>query len=376
MADYYSTLGVPRDASEDDLKKAYRKLAMQYHPDRNNGSKEAEEKFKAITEAYDVLRDPQKRQVYDRYGEAGLRGGGGGYHHVDLSEALDMFMRNFGLGGMGDMFGAGGRGAGGGPRTGSDVKADVELDLAEVASGVEKELVLRVLDPCDRCEGAGAEPGTTTSRCTTCNGSGEVRRAQRSFFGQFVSVAPCPTCAGEGTVIPSPCRKCRGDGRMRVEKTIKVRIPPGVATGQYMTLRGAGNVGARGGTRGDVLIVFDVADDPRFERDGEDLYAEVLVTYPQLVFGADIEVPAVSGAVSLRLPPGTQSGQVFHLRGRGLPRVNSTGVGDLHVRVQLWTPDTLGEEEARLIRQLADVQRNPEARPKGFWTKMKEALGA
>jgi molecular chaperone DnaJ len=163
---------------------------------------------------------------------------------------------------------------------------------------------------------------------------------------------------------------------MRVEKTLKVRIPPGVATGQYMTLRGAGNVGPRGGPRGDILLVFDVADDPRFERDGEDLYAEVLVTYPQLVLGADVEVPAVSGSVSLRVPPGTQSGQVFHLRGRGLPRVNTGGLGDLHVRVQLWTPDSLGDEEAKLIRRLAEVQRNPEARPKGFWTKMKEALGA
>jgi len=377
MADYYSTLGVPRDASEDDLKKAYRKLAVQYHPDRNNGSKEAEEKFKAITEAYDVLRDPQKRQVYDRYGEAGLRGGGaGGFHHVDLSEALDMFMRNFGMGGgFGDMFGQGGRG-GGGPRTGSDIKVVVDLNLDEVASGIEKEIVIKALDPCDRCEGAGAEPGTSAQRCNTCAGTGEVRRAQRSFFGQFVSVAPCPTCAGEGTVIASPCRKCRGEGRTRVEKTIKVRIPAGVATGQYMTLRGAGNVGARGGQRGDVLLVFEVEDDPRFERDGEDLYAEVLVTYPQLVLGADVEVPAVNGSVSLRVPAGTQSGQVFHLRGRGLPRVNAGGVGDLHVRVQLWTPENVSGEEEKLIRRLAEVQQNPKAREKGFWTKMKEALGA
>jgi molecular chaperone DnaJ len=378
MSDFYSTLGVPRDASEDDLKKAYRKLAMQYHPDRNNGSKEAEEKFKAITEAYDVLRDPQKRQVYDRYGEAGLRGagGGGGYHHVDLSEALDMFMRNFGLGGMGDMFGQGGRGGAGGPRAGSDIKVVAEMTLEEVATGLEKEITVKALDPCDRCASSGAEPGTSAQRCTTCAGTGEVRRAQRSFFGQFVSVAPCPTCSGEGTVIASPCKKCRGEGRTRVEKTIKVRIPAGVATGQYMTLRGAGNVGPRGGPRGDVLLVFEVEDDPRFERDGEDLYSEVLVTYPQLVLGTDIEVPAVGGVVSVRLPAGTQSGHVFHLRGRGLPRVNSTGVGALHVRVQRWTPETLSDEEAKLIRRLAEVQQHPKAREKGFWTKMKEALGA
>jgi molecular chaperone DnaJ len=374
MADFYSVLGVARDASDDDIKKAYRKLAMQYHPDRNNGSKDAEEKFKEITEAYDVLRDADKRAAYDRFGEAGLRGAGaGGFHHVDLSEALNIFMRDFA--GFGDLFG-GGRQPGT-SRTGADVKLGVSLTLEEVATGVEKSITVKLLDPCDKCSGSGAEPGTKPQRCTTCGGSGEVRRAQRSFFGQFVSVAPCPTCAGEGTVVASPCRKCRGEGRLRAEHSIPVRIPAGVATGQYMTLRGLGNAGPRGGARGDILVVFDVQDDPRFERDGEDLYCEVLVTYPQLVLGSDIEVPAVTGSVSVRVPPGTQSGQVFHLRGRGLPRVNATGVGDLHVRVQLWTPDTLAGEEKELIERLAQLQHSaPDTRNKGFWTKMREALGA
>jgi molecular chaperone DnaJ len=377
MADYYEILGVGRGASEDEIKSAYRKLAMRWHPDRNNGSKDAEEKFKDLTEAYDVLRDPQKRAVYDRYGEAGLRGGGGaaGFHHIDLSEALNVFMRDFGFGGLDSMFG--GARQGGSVRTGADVKITLPLTLEEVATGVEKKIAVKLLDACDRCEGQGAEPGSRPEVCPSCNGAGEVRRAQRSFFGQFVTVAPCPTCKGEGSVIASPCRKCRGDGRVRVDREISVQVPAGVATGQYMTLRDVGNVGSRGGARGDIHVMFEVADDPRFERDGEDLYTEVLITYPQLVFGGDVNAPTVTGSVVISVPPGTQSGQVFHLRGRGLPRVNTTGTGDLHVRVQLWTPDRLTEKEEQLIRELGAVQKSvPVNRGKSFWSRMRDALGA
>lgn len=377
MADFYNTLGVQRDASDEEIKKAYRKLAMTFHPDRNNGSREAEEKFKAITEAYDVLRDPNKRSMYDRYGEAGLRGGAGGFHHVDLAEALNIFMRDLGgMAGFGDLFGAGQRG-GPGSRTGSDIRITLPLRLAEVESGLEKTVTVKLLTSCDKCEGSGAEPGTSANRCTTCAGAGEVRRAQKSFFGQVISVAPCPTCAGEGTIISSPCRKCRGEGRVRQEESVAVKVPPGVATGQYMTMRGVGNVGPRGGGRGDILVVFEVEEDARFERDGEDLYCEVLVTYPQLVYGADVEVPTVSASVTLHVPPRTESGQVFHLRGRGLPRVNASGVGDLHVRLQLYTPEELTAEEETLIKRLGEIQVAPiQRRPKGFWSKVKESLGA
>ncbi len=379
MADYYATLGVPRTAADDDIKKAYRKLAMTYHPDRNNGSLEAEEKFKSITEAYDVLRDPNKRATYDRYGEAGLRGGAGGFHHVDLSEALSIFMRDLGglggLGSFGDLFGtAGARGSG--PKTGSDIRITLHLTLAEVESGVEKTVSLKLLRECDRCSGEGAEPGTSSSVCTTCVGTGEVRRAQRSFFGQMISVAPCPVCAGEGRIITSPCRQCKGEGRIRADEEVTIAVPAGVATDQYMTLRALGNVGPRGGPRGDLLVVFDVEDDARFEREGEDLYCEVLATYAQLVLGSDIEVPTVTASVNLRIPPGTQSGQVFNLRGRGLPRVNSSGVGDLHVRLQLWTPEKVSGEEESLIRKLLELQSVPEQREKGLWSKIKESLGA
>jgi molecular chaperone DnaJ len=377
MADFYAVLGVPRTATDDDIKKSYRKLAMQYHPDRNGGAKEAEEKFKEVTEAYDVLRDPQKRAAYDRYGEAGLRGAGaGGFHHVDLSEALNIFMQNFGgFGGLDDLFG-GARGAS--SRTGADVRVTVPLSLSEVTTGVEKTVTLRVLEPCETCSATGAEPGSKAQSCATCGGSGEVRRAQRSFFGQFVSVAPCPTCQGEGQLLRAPCHSCRGEGRLRGDRTVTVRIPPGVSNGQYMTLRGVGNAGVRGAPRGDVHVFFEVQEDPRFERDGEDLYTEVLVTYPQLVLGTDLEVAAVDGSVPLRVPPGTQSGQIFHVRGRGLPRLNASGAGDLHVRVQLWTPSDFSAEEQRLLHRLAELRPEvpTDTRSKGFWAKMKEALGA
>ncbi len=374
MADFYQVLDLERTASDDDIKQAYRKLAMKYHPDRNGGSKEAEEQFKAVIEAYDVLKDPQKRATYDRYGEAGLKGGGGGggYHHVDLSEALNIFMKDFGFG---DLFGGAQRPQTG-PHAGADVKIEVALSLAEVATGIERTVKLKLLDPCAKCGGGGAEAGTKATRCVTCSGQGEVRRAQRSFFGNFVSVAPCPTCGGEGTMIERPCKSCRGEGRQRGEHELPLKIPPGVSTGQYMHLRGVGNSGVRGGPRGDVLVLFEVEDDERFERDGEDLFTEVLVTYAQVVLGADIEVPGVLGALPLHVPPGTQSGHVFTLRGRGLPRVNASGTGDLQVRVQVWTPRVGGDEEKALLARLSEVQEQPPVgRGKGFWARVKEVLG-
>ncbi len=380
MADFYEVLGVPRDAPDEGIKQAYRKLAMRYHPDRNNGAKDSEEQFKAITEAYDVLRDPQKRAVYDRYGEAGLRGSGaGGFHHVDLSEALGIFMRDFGgFAGFEELFGAAGRERGSG-RTGADVKVTVPLTLGEVTVGVEKSFTVKLLDPCDRCEASGVEPGSRTVRCGTCSGSGEVRRAQRSFFGQFVSVAPCPACAGQGKVIETPCKKCKAEGRVRTDRTFSINVPAGVSTGQYITMRGVGSVGPQGAPRGDILVVFDVAEDPRFEREGEDLHCEVLVTYAELVLGADVEVPTPTDApFTLRLPAGTQSGQVFLLRSRGLPRVNAKGTGDLHVRIQLWTPQTASEEELELVRRLGALEaaRPLKEQPRGLWSKVKDALGA
>lgn len=373
MQDYYEILGVARDAGDDEIKQAYRRLATKFHPDKNNGSKDSEAKFKEVTEAYDVLRDPQKRSLYDRYGEQGLRGAGGQqYTHFDLSDALNVFMRDFGFG---DMFGDAQRGA---ARAALDVKIPIRLTLAEVATGVKKKVVAKLLDPCDLCKGSGAESGTKPTTCRTCGGAGEVRRSTRSLFGQMVTVGTCPTCGGEGSSVGSPCKKCRGEGRVRGSTEISIDIPPGVATGQYMTMRGSGNAGVRGAGRGDVIVIFEVEEDERFERDGENLYCEVLVTYSQLVLGAEVEVPAINGKATISVPPGTQSGEVFQLRGRGLPRVNASGKGDLHVRVQLWTPTASGDERA-LIEKLAAVQTPPPTKrehDRGFWARMKESLGA
>ncbi|HEU5039360.1 MAG TPA: DnaJ domain-containing protein, partial [Gemmatimonadales bacterium] len=237
MSDFYALLGVAREATEADIKKAYRKLAMEYHPDRNRAP-EAEARFKEITEAYEVLRDPQKRAAYDRYGKAGVGGGGGGfgYHHVDLSEALNIFMRDFGgMGGFESIFGGGG--ARQDHRRGQDVRVTVKLTLAEVAAGVKKNVKLKTLERCQTCAGSGAKPGSRPSTCTTCNGSGEVRRAARSMFGQFVSVSPCPTCAGEGSVVLQPCEVCRGEGRLKGDRTVSVEVPAGVSSNNYLTLR-------------------------------------------------------------------------------------------------------------------------------------------
>jgi molecular chaperone DnaJ len=280
-----------------------------------------------------------------------------------------------GMGGFSDVFGR--RSSAAETRNGSDIRISLGLSLQEVATGVEKLVTIKLLNPCDHCAGSGAEPGTNVTTCPTCKGAGEVRRAQQSFFGPVVSVSVCPNCAGAGKVVASPCKKCRGEGRVRSEEQVTIKVPAGVATGQYMTLRGVGNAGPRGGPRGDILVVFEVDEDERFERDGEDLLTEVLVTYPQLALGADVEVPTVTASVTLRVPAGTQSGQVLHLRGRGLPRINASGTGDLHVRLQLFTPDLLGEDEAQLLRRLHEIRPlAPAKRERGFWAKVKESLGA
>ena len=382
MSDYYDVLGVPRDADEAALKKAYRKLAMEYHPDRNNGDRAAEAKFKELTEAYEVLRDPAKRQLYDRYGEAGLRGGAGaasGFHAFDLSEALNIFMRDFGgFGGFESLFGGG---AGHGERRGrrgNDLKAAVSLTLADVAAGVKKSLKYKVLVACEACGGSGAKAGTRARACQTCGGSGEVRRAQRSIFGQFVSVSPCPTCAGEGQVIAEACPVCRGDGRTRTDRTVAVDVPPGVTSSNYITLRGQGHAGPRGGPPGDLVVMLEVEDDERFERHGDDLVYDLPLSFSQAALGAEVSVPTPYGDETLRLAPGTQAGSVLRLRGRGLPHLGAGSKGDLHVRVGIWTPDRLTPELESLFRQLAAHEGEPPAGRAGrsFWDRVKDALGA
>ena len=375
MSDFYALLGVPRDCSEVEIKKAYRKLAMEYHPDRNS-SPDAEARFKEITEAYEVLRDSQKRAAYDRYGKAGVGGQGGfGFHHVDLSEALNIFMRDFGgLAGFESIFGGGGRRQD--PRRGQDVRVTVKLSLTEVATGVKKTVRLKTLERCTACAGSGARPGTQPSRCSTCGGSGEVRRAARSMFGQFVSVSACPTCAGEGQVVLQPCEVCRGEGRVKGERTTTVEIPPGVSANNYLTLRGQGAAGPRNGPQGDLLVMLDVKQDERFERRGDDLVFDLPVSFSQAALGAQVAIPTVYGEEEIRVPPGTQPETVLRLKGRGLPVLGQSAKGDLLIRVRVWTPERLSDEQQQLFQQLATLEGEPPKRSPGFWSKLKEALGA
>lgn len=383
MADYYQRLGVSRDADAEDIKKAYRKLAMQYHPDRNDAP-DAEENFKRVTEAYEVLRDPEQRQLYDRYGEAGVkRGMGGGpapgFGSFDFADAFEVFMREFGGVGFGDLFG-GRSGPSRGPRRGSDVKLRLKVDLEQAARGVERTVKVKVLSSCERCGGSGAEPGTRPERCGTCGGRGEVRQVQRSMLGQFVSVRPCPDCGGAGERLLSPCSECAGDGRVRVEKTVKLDVPAGVSTDDYLKLSGRGNVGTRGGPPGDLLALVQVEEDRRFQRVGDDLVYNLAVTMSQAALGAEVEVPTiVDGLAKLQVPAGIQSGQALRLRGRGMPRLKRSGRGDQIVRVLVWTPTSLSREEREVLERLREVEARPpepDTGEPGFWERVKRAFTA
>lgn len=380
MADYYELLRVARDAGQEDIKKAYRKVALEHHPDRNDGSRESEERFKEVTEAYEVLRDPAKRARYDRYGKEGLRGQGGFGGGFDFSDALEVFMRDFGgFGGFESLFG--GRRGGNRPMRGKSLRLKLPLTLRDVRAGVSRKLRVAVLESCDACGGTGVKDGSRPLPCATCQGSGEERRVERSVFGQFVSVAPCRSCRGEGTVITEQCQGCHGEGRARVDRQIQVNVPAGVSSENYITLRGEGNVGPRGGPRGDIIVLLEVAADDRFTRDGIDLIAELPVTFSQAALGADLSVPTVDGGTTeVEVPAGVQSGDVIRVRGEGLPELNGRRNGDLLVRVAVWVPDRLDSEQARLIRKLREVEdpapgRIDRERQRGFWSRVREALG-
>jgi molecular chaperone DnaJ len=383
MSDYYQLLGVSRDATSEEIKKAYRKLALQYHPDRNQGSKEAEGRFKEVTEAYEVLRDSEKRAMYDRYGKQGVRGAGAGAGgpSFDFSDAIEVFMRDFGgFSGLEDLFGMGGaRAQRTSSRKGQTVRIRLPLTLAEVATGVTKKVRVSLLDLCDTCEGSGAAPGTSPSPCETCGGSGEERHVQRSVFGQFVSVQPCRTCRGEGRVISEPCTTCSGEGRLRSEREVDVEVPAGVTSENFLTLRGRGSVGPRGGPRGDLVVLLEVQEDPRFVREGSDLVHELPVTFSQAALGAELEVPTIEGSAHLKVPGGVQSGELLRLKGLGLPELNGSIRGDQLVRIVVWTPDRLTDDQEALFHRLAEVETRPpetvrRRAHKGFWSRVKEAF--
>ena len=380
--DFYETLGVPRDASPDEIKKAYRKLAMQYHPDRNSGEKLAEEKFKEVSEAYDVLNNPQKRAQYDRFGMAGIKGGAGGFggfHTFDLSEALSMFMRDFGgMGGFDSIFGGGQRERRS-RRQGQDIRVSLDLSLEDVAHGSNRKIKLKTLHVCDLCGGSGSRPGSSPAVCETCGGSGEVRRAQQSLFGQLVSVGTCPTCNGEGSVISDPCEECRGDGRVRRDTVVDIEVPAGVSSENYLTLRGRGAAGPRNGPHGDLIVQLNVLEDPRFERRGDDLVYDLPVSFSQAALGHDFVIPTPYGDETVEVPAGTQSGTILTIRGRGLPNLNDGRRGSLHVRTQVWTPTKMSQELGEFFEQLAAMEGDPPTEDglgRRIWNRMKEAFGA
>ena len=373
--DFYEVLGIPRGASDDEIKKAYRKIAFEHHPDRNPGNKQSEAAFKEATEAYEVLRDPEQRQRYDQFGHAGVGqgAGAGGFSGFDLADALRAFMRDFGGGGGGfeDLFG------GGDPRSavrrGDDLQVRLRMGLDEILTGVEKKIRVKHQRRCSTCSGRGGEG---ESRCSECHGRGQIRRVQQSFFGQFVNIVPCPHCEGRGTTLREVCRTCGGDGRTSETETIAVKVPAGVRDGNYIPLRGMGDAGPRNGPAGDLIVLIEEKPHPVFEREGDHLHVDLPVSFPTLALGGTVESPSLEGEpVPVNVSAGTPSGHVVRVRGRGLPILRG-GRGDLLVRLMVTVPTKLGSQEKRLLEELgrSDALRPPKP-SKGLFERVKDALG-
>lgn len=346
--DYYEVLGVDRNADEAELKRAYRKLAMKYHPDKNPGDKEAETNFKELNEAYEILSDKEKRNLYDQFGHAGVNqnangaggfsGFGGGFEDI-INE-----MFGGGFGGFGGGFSSSSSRRNG-PRKGRDMQIEVVLSFEEAAFGVNKEIEFYRTEICDTCDGTGAEPGTNVGTCSECNGKGEVRYSTRSLFGESVSIRQCPKCNGTGKSFDTPCHTCKGKGKVKKKRKIEIKVPAGVYHGAQMPLRGESDLGEKGGPRGDVYVVFRVAPHKIFKRDGDDIFSEVYVSYAQAALGDEIIVDTLDGKVSYKIPAGTSSGKQFRLKGKGVPVLNGYGRGDHYVRVHVKIPNNLSKEQ-------------------------------
>ncbi len=376
--DYYEVLGVDRGASTEDVKKAYRKKALEHHPDRNPGDATAEEKFKEATEAYEVLHDEEKRRRYDQYGHGGVDNGGfggagGGPAGFDLSDALRAFMRDFG--GFEDIFAGAGGGRSGGVRTGQNLQIHLKLTLEEIVSGVSKKIRLKRLGACAECGGSGARAGSKPTTCPECKGAGQVRSMQRTILGQFVSVAPCARCQGLGQVVADPCPKCRGDGRAEVVETIAVDVPAGVQEGNYIPISGKGHAGPRGGPPGDLIILIEEEPHDVFERHGDDVLCDVPISFATAALGGKLEAPTLGGTARIDIPAGTQTGKVFRLRGQGMPRLHSSRRGDELVRVRVWTPKKLSSEEKALLEKLVKVQGEMPKASRGLFERVRSSFG-
>ena len=379
--DYYEVLGVDKSASADEIKKAYRKLAVKYHPDKNPDNKEAEEKFKEAAEAYSVLSDPDKKAKYDQFGHAGVDGStpdfSGGFGN--LNDILnDLFGGGFGgFGGFGGGFG-GGRSGQRQQRVyrGRDIRVRVKLTLEEIAKGVEKEISIERSVPCKDCGGKGAKNSSDIKTCSACNGTGQVQRVVNTFLGQTVTYSTCQQCGGEGKVISNPCRSCGGTGLVRKRETIKVKIPAGVEAGMQMTITGEGHAAKNNGVNGDLLVVIEEQEHPNLKREGNNLYCTKIVSLPDAILGAEVEVPGIDGNYKIKVEPGTQSGTVVRLRGRGLPTVNGYGgTGDLYVKIAVWIPKKLDKDDKAVIESLRNkdsFKPNPSKEDKSFFDKIKD----
>jgi molecular chaperone DnaJ len=385
--DYYEVLGVQKGADDDSIKKAYRKLAMQYHPDRNPDNKQAEEKFKEAAEAYEVLSDKDKRSRYDRMGHAGVDPNMGGGYHGNMDDIFSQFGDIFGDGGgspFEQFFGGSGRRGGGGQRQqgqrGTDLRIKVKMTLEEIAKGINKKIKVKKQVTCNSCAGSGAKDRNSVGTCRTCQGSGYVRQVRNTFLGQMQTTGPCPTCNGSGQQVTAHCGTCRGDGYTMGEETIEIQIPAGVAEGMELSVSGKGNAGKQGGVAGNLRVYIEEESHEHFQRDGNNIMYELFINIADAALGAQVEVPALDGKVRIKIPSGTQAGKIFRLQGKGLPAVQSYEVGDQLVHVNVWTPKQVNDEERQLLEKLRTM---PNFSPsdsaakaeRGFFEKMKDIFG-
>jgi len=373
--DYYEVLEVSKNASADEIKKAYRKLAIKFHPDKNPDDPKAEDKFKEAAEAYEVLSNPDKKAKYDRFGHAATGAGGGGSYGGGMN--MDDIFSQFG-----DIFGGGfggfsGRGGGQGRPTsrGTNIRVTMKLTLEEIANGCEKKIKVNKLNTCDSCGGSGAKNASAHKTCTTCGGSGQILRVTNTILGQMQTAATCHTCNGEGKIITDHCNKCAGTGTIKGEEVITVSLPAGVEDGMQLSMRGKGNAAKRGGINGDLIIVIEEIEHEHLKRDGKNLYYDHYISFVDAVLGSEIEVPTISGKAKIKIEKGTQAGKILRLRGKGLPEVNGYGNGDLLVNINVWTPQKISSEEEKLLEKLRNSENfvpNPDRKEKSFFSKMRE----
>ncbi len=381
--DFYEILGVSKNATQEEIKKAYRKVAMQFHPDRNPGDKSAEDKFKEAAEAYEILNDADKKAQYDRFGHNAFnqgRGGGHGGGGMNMDDIFSQFGDIFGDEGFGSFFGnRGRRNAGGqqGGTRGSNLRVKLKLNFEEIAKGASKTIKIKKYVKCKTCSGSGAKDKSSIQTCGTCSGSGQVRRVQNTFLGQMQTVTTCPTCNGDGTSITQKCVSCKGEGREYGEETVSIDIPAGVQEGMQLSVGGKGNIGERGGSYGDLIVLIEEEAHPTLHREGLNVAFELHISFPDAVFGTQIEVPTIDGRAKIKIPAGTQSGKIFRLKGKGFPNVNSYEKGDQLIHVNVWTPQAVSAEEKSILESLNESKNfapNPEKNEKSFFEKVRDVF--